>query len=386
MKTMLGFFSCMIMLLGCSTHQQENGVVSPTLPSANQAFAKQHLGNTIPSVSSLMSLTAEQQSELEQFVATPEIKDLPLRLKVSEFIKHKITNFDYEGKNYTSSQAWQTQSGNCMALAMLTYGVTKALGAHAVFQVVHAAPMLTNVTSNLVINSDHVRTFIYDEKPNNHFFSGMRSQMIDYFPDRDDRTGAIITEEEFIAMFYRNLAADALVINDLVTAFSLLDKGLSLAPQYEPLINMMGIVHRRIGDEAKAEQYYQYGLALKNNSSSLLNNYRFLLTGQGKLKQAEIINQRLLRLETDNPYALYSMGIEALEFNNYHNAVVYLKRFLRDAPYFHRAYADLAKAQFALGDEQQAKASLKKALDLTQRSDSQQKYLAKLNWLNQREN
>jgi tetratricopeptide (TPR) repeat protein len=382
MTNILKLFVFMTFMAGCSTHKQMDHTLAPLLPQANNQFAQENQHIQIPSISSLTSLTPEQHTELEAFISKDEIKDLPLRLKVSEFIKHKITNFDYEGKNYTSSQAWQAQSGNCMALAMLTYGVAEALGAHAVFQVVYAAPMLTNVTSDLVINSDHVRTFIYDEKPNSHFMSGLQSLMIDYFPDRDDRTGAIITDNEFLAMFYRNLAADALVENKLNVAFILLNKGLSLAPKYDPLINMMGIVHRRIGDEQTAEQYYLYGLALKGNSSSLLNNYRFLLASQGKVEQVAIMDEKLLSLETDNPYALYSMGIEALEFNNYDHAVRYLKRFLRDAPYFHRAYADLAKAQFALGDEEQAKASLTKALALTSRSDSQQKYLAKLSWLN----
>lgn len=65
------------------------------------------------------------------------------------------------------------------------------------------------------------------------------------------------------------------------------------------------------------------------------------------------------------------------------SAEIYLKKFLKNTPYYHRAYFDLAKAQFAQGESVAARNSLSHALSYAELPESQRLYQAKLAWLNQ---
>lgn len=373
---------CLLMglLSACSLHPAKKQQ-STALPSFNYSLVSAEQVNDVPAISSLTYLTLSQRDELAAFVLRDSIKALPNRLKVAEFINHKMMNFNYEGQNHTSTESWENQSGNCMALALLTYSVAKELNVHTVFQVVHAAPILTNITSDILVTSDHVRTFLYDEKPDGHFLSGSVATVIDYFPDRFDRTGAIVSEKQFLAMFYRNLAADAMLEKQYQQAFLLLNKGLTLAPDYEALINMMAITHRRLGDEHTAEKLYRYALANNTNSISVLSNYRLLLELQNRTAEAQNINQHLLAIESSNPYSYYSLGIEALEFKDYKTTVIFLEKFIDSAPYFHPAYYALARAHVGLGQHKKAQDILQQAIALTDMPASKRNYLAKLNML-----
>ncbi|MBQ4890710.1 hypothetical protein A9267_13050 [Shewanella sp. UCD-FRSSP16_17] len=385
------FFGGMLsfLLAGCSTTSHSSAKLNVMPLPENGAYFVNAIdldiakNNLVPSVESLSALLPDQVEELEAFIARPEIAELSKRYQVVRFINNKMVNFNYEGLNYNTAQAWQNKSGNCMALAMLTYGVAKHLNVRAVFQVVHSAPLLTHISNDLVVTSDHVRTFLYETDAGGVYINGSEFTVIDYFPDRNDRTGAVVSEDEFLAMFYRNLAADALLANDLTLTYSLLEKGLQLAPKYIPLINMMAVVHRRVGDYHVADAYYQYGLQFESNSLTLLSNYNYSLYSQGKVLEADAIYQQLIQLENETPYGWYSMAQEATRQQDYFAAEAFLKKFINNSPYYHQAYYELAKVQNAQGKVLSAKKTLEKALELTSMGKSQQKYLAKLSWLKQ---
>lgn len=378
----LSLIASMGLLAGCSSFSEKNTSSPNTrLPEANSRLfttASQH----VPTEAELMTLSSVQLAELKRFVQQPERIDLAPRLQVAEFIEANIVSFNYEGKNYPATVALEKGSGNCMTLAMLTYAVAKALNVQIKFQVIHSAPMLLDIKNNLAISSDHVRSFLFDKSSNGLYLSGASTTVIDYFPERLDRTGAVVSEQRFLAMYYRNLAADALIKNDFNLSYALLQKGLALDSSYSPLINMMAIVHRRLGDYATAAQFYQYGSAIEQSSLVLLSNYRQLLLAQGNLAAAKDVENTLLTMDDPTPYEWYIMGQDALTQNNYVNAKVYLTRFLKGTPYFHQGYYDLARAQFGLGEVKQAQDSLKKAIALAELPENERKYQAKLHWLN----
>jgi len=372
---------CLLLSSACTVNA-EKAYKSDYLPEFNHSLVQKNTSFNVPSIDSLSRLSDMQRQELQAFISKDDMKNLPNRLKVAHFINHKMVNFNYEGRNSTSSESWESKSGNCMALALLTYSIAKELDIYPVFQVVYASPVLTNISSDLLVTSDHVRTFLYDEKPSGHFLSGSTSTVIDYFPDRFDRTGAIVSQNEFLAMFYRNLAADALLLEDYEHAFVLLKQGFTLAPEYEPLINMMAIVHRRLGDDVTAEKLYRYGLKIEPSSLTILSNYRLLLELQDRKQEAAQVDQQLIAIESSNPYRYYSLGIEALEFKDYDKTVIFLEKFIKSAPYFHQAYFALAKAELGLGNTKKAQRILKQAVELTDVPENKRYYLAKLNSLN----
>lgn len=367
-------------LTGCSIAPQGKSTPNMTLPAANvDLFTTQTLA--VPSHNQLSQLLPAQRAALFEFIKRPNIASLKPREQVAEFIDANILGFTYEGMNYSASDALSKRAGNCMSLAMLTYAVAKELNVAVNFQVIYSAPILLDVKNDLAISSDHVRSILFDDVTHGVYISDAGRTVIDYFPDRFDRSGAIVSEETFWAMYYRNLAADALIAGNLNLSYALSKKGLQSDPHYSPLINIMAIVHRRRGDLATASHFYQYGLEVSQSQLALLSNYRQLLLMQGDVEAAQRIEESLAKLDDPTPYAWFSLGREALLNANYRMAEMYLTKFVRDTPYFHQGYFELARAQQALGDTLQATKSLEQAIALASLPDNQRKYQAKLQWL-----
>ncbi|MGR3969881.1 tetratricopeptide repeat protein [Shewanella sp. 1180_01] len=381
----LSFFILLNLVSGCVSHSSVDELLaskSLVLPVSHSAlFNTQTI--PVPSVDSLSSLTSEQRTELNDFIRRKEIEKLSPRKQVVEFISSKMQHFNYEGRNYIASEALRTQSGNCMSLALLTYAVANILNVETTFQVIHSSPLLTDIKDDLVVSSDHVRVFLSESAYKGHYLSGGNHTVIDYFPDVNDRAGAIVSEKEFLAMFYRNLAVDALLEGDLSRSFAMLERGVLLAPKYSPVINMMAILHRRAGDYDTSRDFYKYGLEIADSQVVLLSNYRQLLRQVDDKKELSSVEAQLLALNDSTPYEWYGLGLDALKSADYKKAQIYLKKFLNNTPYFHRAYYDLARAQFALGDIRSAQESLHQALELAKLPDNLQMYKAKLQWLSQ---
>lgn len=369
-------FGCVSTLSGDSSYSSHR----LPIPEANtELFRIESI--EVPSIDSISNLTAEQLAELKNFIKKNDISILSPRDQVFEFVSRKMQHFNYEGKTYTASEALRVQSGNCMSLALLTYAVAKQLNVKASFQVIHASPLLINIENDLVVSSDHVRVFLSDQEFKGHYLSGGQYTMVDYFPDTNDRAGALISEQEFLAMFYRNLAAEALLVNDFNYAYAMLQYGFVLSQQYAPIINMLAVLHRRLGDFETAEKFYNYGLSIAESRVVLLSNYRQLLLQKGDEQGVIQIDKQLLALNDSNPYDWYSLGAEALKTSDYEKAQAYFKKFIENTPYFHHAYYELAKAQFALGNINAAKKSINTAIELAALPENQQKYNAKLKWL-----
>ncbi|MGS0674818.1 tetratricopeptide repeat protein [Shewanella sp. 30m-9] len=376
------------LLSACSSVPPQHSQKLPELPQTNHQLFNVS-GHSVPTYEDLVSLTKIQVDDIHQFVSQKAIAMLPRHKQVSEYLSKRLVNFNYQGANYSARNAMDKVGGNCMSLALLSYAVAKELGVETVFQVMHTEPLLLDITADFAVTSNHVRTFLYEksgsEKENKGFYFSTRNYLIlDYFPGRYDRVGKIANNSQFIAMLYRNLAADALLDSDLDLAYSLLSEGIKYDDKYAPLINMMAIVHRRKGDVVTSDALYRYGLAVSDSKISLLSNYHYLLSKQGNTEQARNVKQQLLSLQDSSPYDWYLIGQDALANDDFKSAEIYLRKFLKNTPYYHKAYFDLAKAQYALGQNVSAKNSIKLALEYAELPQNQQQYLAKLNWLKQK--
>ncbi|MEZ9821276.1 tetratricopeptide repeat protein [Shewanella sp. 10N.286.45.A1] len=271
-----------------------------------------------------------------------------------------------------------------MSLALLTYAIASEFQVDISFQLLHTMPVLLDVTDQYSVTSDHVRTFLYESRndESNSIFSGSKRVVIDYFPGRYDRGGKKVDTDEFFAMLYRNLAADALFSDDLPLAYLLLKKSLSFSKVYAPSINMLAVVLRRLGDVETAESLYQYGLEVSEDKVTLLSNYHYLLVNQGRIVEASVVKNQLLELDDSSPYKWYLVAQDSIAAGDYLSAKVYLNKFIDNTYYYHKAYFDLAKVHFKLDEPEQAKKALRKALDYTDLPKNQQRYQAKLAWLN----
>ena len=166
-----------------------------------------------------------------------------------------------------------------------------------------------------------------------------------------------------MSMYYRNLAADALLENDTRNAFWLTRKALELAPEDAENINLMAIIYRRLAMPELSEQYYQYGMAVAQNNTNMLSNYAILLESQNRTRDAEKIRQRLLDFPDNNPYAWIKLGHEAYQEENHSRAINYYKKAMALAPYLDEIYFGLAKSLYRRGEYAKAAQAMRVAAE-----------------------
>lgn len=367
-------------LIGCSS-TPENVVVQPKINS--QLFPSQSLAPA----SELFALSDEQQKYIQQVIRELELQDQAAFLQISGVIKFISQRFNYIERNNNATEALQQMQGNCMSMALMTLSLAHQLNVKIRFQMIYNEPILLGIENNIALISNHVSSIVYNAPEYQHIasnlFPGVDRVEIDFLPNNRQRRGRYIDTKQMLALFYRNLAADALVANNIPQAVALSTQGLQLDEHSLPLINIMAVAHKRAGDMDTAADFYEYGISLSDDSINLISNYILLATDRGDTEKVNQLKGMLSQADGEGRFDLYIEALDAIEREDYLLAKQMLKRFIKQNSYFHQAYWKLAEVEYYLGDSYLAKRALQQALDFTLQQDKIDLYQAKLNWLNQ---
>jgi Tfp pilus assembly protein PilF len=202
--------------------------------------------------------------------------------------------------------------------------------------------------------------------------------LVDYFPSDGDRFVKNLSLAQYQAMYYNNLASEAIAREDYSTAYWLLRKVIELTPENTGAINSMAVLYRRVGNPDKSEEIYKYAIIHLPDKASLLRNYRVLLLGQERFEEAEKINRSLAELNEPNPFDWLQAGQDAYNSGDFRDAISYYEKAVKIAPYLHESYAGMARAHYMLGNKTSAKRELKKAQKHSYQKSVQSLYEAKL--------
>ncbi|WP_448551959.1 tetratricopeptide repeat protein [Thalassotalea montiporae] len=358
------------MVVGCSNHYggQANQVnqknAAQALPIAYHLFNPQTVD--ITSEKALFSLSAAQQQQFLDYYNKALAHGDDKHKIISDYLLSKLSNFTYYGETHTASQAMASLEGNCMSLAILTTALARLVGVDLAFREVLTLPVFEK-QNNLVLSSIHVQTKLF-AAPSEGSLSSIFANagvVIDYFPDSSNIKSRYLKYHQFVAMYYKNIATDALVAGDLETAFA----NAITAYQYDPasveVMNLLAVVHRRKGDEYTAEQIYKYAMKRAPNNLSLLSNYATLLSMQQRTKEANRLQEKMAKLEDPNPYSWLDQAYLAQQQGNHQQAIAFFNRTIELAPYVNQAYVGLYQVHMAKGHEARAKNAIAKALDWT---------------------
>lgn len=365
------------LLAGCAPidHAQDVNPVAPPFES--------HLFGESPGVSSvadIFGLSEKQQYDFWAYFNQPSVQNIPEHQRVYEYLETITSNFTYQGDTFNASTALHESSGNCLSLAILTTALAKLVGVETGYQLVDSTPIFES-HGNVIYKGLHVRTKLFDpewQAKEGSLTLQRPGLIVDYFPSEHDRFVGNISEAEYTAMYYNNLASEAISSEDYDSAYWLLRKSLELTQNNASAINSMAIIYRRMGDLPKSEEIYRYGIRNLPDNVSLLRNYRVLLRQQKRFEEVEKINNTLAELEDVNPYDWIQAGQQAYSNGEFREAVFFYGKAVDIAPYIHESYAGMARAYYQLGDRSGAKRELTNAQKFSSRPSTQSMYQAKL--------
>lgn len=331
-------------------------------------------------VDDIYHLSAEQQEAFLTYFNHPARQGIPEHRRVYEYLESITMNFGYKGDTYAAAEALNNSSGNCLSLAILTTALAKLAGVETGYQLVDSAPVFESQGS-VIFRGQHVRTKLLEplkERMEWGLVVHRGGLLVDYFPSAGDRFVSNLSPAQYHAMYYNNLASEAISRNDYNYAFWLLRKVLELTPDNPGAINSMAILHRRAGDPGRSEEIYKYGITHLSSKATLLRNYRVLLMDQQRIEEAENINKRLAELKEPSPFDWLHAAQDAYDNGDFRDALAFYERAVEIAPYLHESYAGMAKAHYMLGNRVSARRELKNAQKFSQQKSVQLLYQAKL--------
>lgn len=365
-KTLLTVLSLSV-LAGCSSQASMNSLIerhqNAQMPSLNSAlFAPQQ---SVVSAQQLFALTTSQQHDF-LLDYNGRLSDLPEHERISAYLHDLTFGFNYKEQTYTASEAFALSAGNCMALAILTKSLADLVAVEIKFQRVTNAPVFDR-NNNVVLVSDHVRARLYkpyeaSQDNENKTLLKRAWVVVDYFPSSASQNAEMITDTQFLALYYRNRAAELMVDGRIDDAYAYASEALKYTPKDSEVINILGLLHGRKHDNHSAEQLFSYALSLDADNLNVLHNYQALAKRQQRTDLVAELEQRIQSIPEANPYVWIALGDAAFEQNQLETAMMMYRKAAKQAPYVHEAYWGKARVYVAQGETQQARRILDKGL------------------------
>lgn len=259
--TLLSKVSCLLLLLSVFFLQSCMHLGSP------DSLAPDLTGNfgsrpAVLSPEEIHQLTPAQIDDFLSYMNNPRYERVKRHRRLYNYLEKITRNFNYQSETLIAEQAINMTGGNCLSLAILTSALAKLVNLEMDFQLMDSTPIYA-LNGTVVSKVVHIRSVIYepDWEPNPDAVISFRPSIkIDYFPTKNQRFITNMNEQEYLAMYYRNIAAEAIIEADYNTAYWHAIESLNFDFDNSSAINMLAIINQRVGDSEKAEHLYLYAI------------------------------------------------------------------------------------------------------------------------------
>ncbi len=368
-------------LVACSTKPKIQAIQAPV--TQNIEYSDWLIAEFNPLNSTKpFQLRADQKEKFLAYYNDPKYSHIRPHQRLYDYLSRFVFYFTYQNHTHDASEAFDHKSGNCMSLAMLTTALANAVNLEIGYQMVNTAPLFYR-EGNTAITSYHVRTKIYIQEETQledeeYFYFNRSSLTIDYYRDKSDLPGKMISNDEFISMYFANKAAKAIAEKDYELAYQYSSNSLKHFPSAAENINTHALVLSKLNHLEKAIELYKTASESDITSINMMSNYKNLLVRAGEFAKATEVEKQLKTLDDDNPYDLIMQGNHFFEQAEYSASLVMYQKAENKAPYLDEVHFSQAKAYFKIGKFAEAKASLKKAMSAPVKVNSVDLYHAKL--------
>ena len=288
---------------------------------------------------------------------------------------------DYDARTTrNAAQAFDARAGNCLSLVVMTAAFAKELGLTVRYQSAYLEETVTR-SSNLLLRSGHVNVTLGRRFVDPRFRGpGQESMTVDFLPP-DEVKGLRtreIDEQTVVAMYMNNRAVEAMVAGRIDDAYAWAREAVLHDPQFLGSLNTLGVVYLR--RDALAQATAVFGHVLDRDAANLtaMANLASAYARQGRTEDALALQLRLAQLEPQPPLLDFSRGVAAMKQRDYRTArELFAREAARtdDSAEFHYW---LGLASYGLGDVEQARRHMARALAASNGGPDRDLYAAKL--------
>lgn len=277
-----------------------------------------------------------------------------------------------------ASQAFETRSGNCLSLVIMTAALAKELDLSVQYQDVQT-PESWSRSGNLQVSSGHVNIVLgrtFDNKTT-------ESMIIDFLPPEDIRNQHTrrLEERTILAMYLNNRAAELLANGQINDAYWFARAAVLQDPAFLNAYTTLGVIYLHHDKPVQAEQVFREVLTREAKNTSAMHNLVNVLHKQGRQSEADQWLAQLKELQPLPPFHFFNLGKAAMDKGDFVLAKILFGKELKRDPYYHEFHFWLALAHYQLGELKPAGEHLSLAREHSNNRQSRELYSAKLNRL-----
>ena len=297
------------------------------------------------------------------------------RRLLSAMIETGLMSLDYDdAKTKTARQTYHDRVGNCISFTSMFVALAREADLDVTFQTVEVPPIWYS-DSDLIILNNHVNALV---KQNFDSRVVVDFNVTDLKGDYETRE---VSDEYALALYYNNVAMDALRASDYEESFRLLKKSIETYPDIAGNWANLGVIYSRNGADDYAIGAHLKALDLDRNHRPSLTNLAALHRSRGDHETAEKYARQIRRYQEQNPYYHYSHALAAYNNGDLETASERLAQALKLKDSEHKFYQLQGLIAARQGDAELALRSIKRARSLAVYSDARRMYENKISLL-----
>lgn len=260
----------------------------------------------------------------------------------------------------TAIETFESGRGNCLSFTMLFVVMARHVGLAAYFQEVDEV-VSWDRRGEIVLTQQHMFAEV-------EFDNG--AMQVDFLPGAEKRYRRVrrVSDRRALAHFYNNLGVEALAADRPEDATAWIQQALEHETKFGPAWSNLGVIQRRKGDRAAAEQSYLRAIEV-GPSEVALNNLSSLYLEAGRHSEAEPLMAKSKDYLQRNPYYHFRLSARARQEGKPETAVRHLRQALRRHDKEAAFHAALAEVLVELGEPKKAIDSFEDALRLADGDD-----------------
>ena len=309
----------------------------------------------------------------------------PARGLLDALYKSGELRLDYDASTTrNAAQAFEARAGNCLSLVIMTAAFARELGLQVHYQSAYPEEVVSR-RSNLLLRSGHVNVTLGRRfaDPGHRYYD---ATTVDFLPPEELRglRTREIAEETVVAMYMNNRAVEALVDGQLDDAYAWVRESLRHDRYFLGSLNTLGVVYLRRGALPQATTVLSHVLERDADNWTALANLSTAYARQGRIEESMALRRRLAGLESAPPFHYFNLGLAAMKQKDFGAAQAMFSRELARDDGYHEFHYWLGLANFELGNLEQARRNLARALEASTTHRERALYSAKLDWMRAR--
>jgi Flp pilus assembly protein TadD len=298
-----------------------------------------------------------------------------MRRLLSAMIESGLMSLDYDdAKTKTARQTFHDRVGNCMSFTALFVALAREADLDVAFQTVEVPP-IWYADSDLVILNNHVNALVKQSFGSRVVVDFNVTELKGDYETRE------VSDEYALALYYNNVAMDALRRGDLEQSFRLLKKSIETYPDIAGNWANLGVIYSRSSEDDYAIAAYMKALDLDVKHRPSLTNLASIYQARGDPERAEYFARQVRRYQDQNPYYHYYHALAAYNNGDLETAEQRLARAIDLKDTEHKFFQLQGLIAERHGDRQMALDSFEQALDLAVFSDARRMYDNKISLL-----